>query len=444
MGPGLTVVMDDTVAGSLTQTRGGQTVFEYDPDYASNPDATPLSLSLPPSRLVHRGHTLDAWLRNLLPDNADVLARWGTQFKVSAASPFALLHHVGRDVAGAVQFVPATDPRVADGGINWLTTKKVAERIQHLKADPAAWTPLGEQGQFSLAGAQSKLALRKEGRRWGEPRGDEPTTHIIKPPMPNYDHQEVNEHLCLEMSRNLGLPTARSRVMHFGEHQVVVIERYDRVADDTGQLRRVHQEDLCQALGIDPSKKYQSQGGPGPVEVIDLLRRQLGPAGSADAINTFLRALALAWVIGGTDAHAKNYSLLLAGRQIVLAPLYDLNSVLPYLVPERRSVAPGRVSIHSARLAMTIGGNARLADITRRDWESLAAQARLTYEHVLERVTEVVDEAPQAIDKAVSQTKALTDEQQDFAERLAVAITQRSSLCRASILGRSPTGRGRR
>jgi serine/threonine-protein kinase HipA len=103
---------------------------------------------------------------------------------------------------------------------------------------------------------------------------------------------------------------------------------------------RVHQEDLCQALSVDPSLKYESDGGPGPVRIIEFLREVMDARRARETVWRFVDALAWNWLIAGTDAHAKNYSLLLAGGQIRLAPLYDVASALPYPGVHERRLRP--------------------------------------------------------------------------------------------------------
>lgn len=156
------------------------------------------------------------------------------------------------------------------------------------------------------------------------------TSHILKPALEGFDDHDLNEHLCLSAARRAGLMAANTRIASFDDQTAIVTERYDRVAQPNGWLRRIHQEDLCQALGLPPELKYQSEGGPTPRAIVDLLRQVLPGVAADDAVLRFLDALVLNWLICGTDAHAKNYSLLLAGRQVRLAPLYDVASALPY------------------------------------------------------------------------------------------------------------------
>ncbi|PRY35082.1 serine/threonine-protein kinase HipA [Geodermatophilus tzadiensis] len=437
----LRVLMSGQPAGWLRRDEQGRVSLRYDTAYASSRTATPLSIKLPLTEEEHRGRPLLAWLANLLPDNDRVLARWAAKYQVSAGSPYALLAHVGADCAGAVQFLREDQlEQVPQGGLTPLTDAEVGDLLRALAADPAAWTPLHEGGQFSLAGAQAKVALHWDGQRWSEPWGREPSTHILKPPMPSLAYQEINEHLCLRIARHLDLPAASSQVRTIGGQQVIAVERYDRIrAGD--QLLRLHQEDLCQALGVMPANKYQAEGGPGAADIVSLLRRVMPATYAEAAIGTFLDALALSWVLAATDAHAKNYSLLLSGPAVRLAPLYDINSVLPYLTATRRGMSPGQVSTHSARLAMSIGGKARLDELDRTAWASLATASRLPESTVLDRVTAVVEAVPAAAQAVLDEEGTagqLTVDQQAFVEQFHQQIDRRAGLCRNALLGRGP------
>lgn len=389
----LVVVLDDAVAGTLTRSPGGRLAFAYDEDYRRRPETTPLSLSLPKQVREHAGARLEAWLWGLLPDNDAVLRRWGRDFHVSASSPFALLAtQVGEDCAGAVRFVaPDRLDQLLDrpGEIAWLTEEDVAERLRDLRADATAWLGRAFTGQFSLAGAQAKTALLERDGRWGVPSGATPTTHILKPAVAGLDDHDLNEHLCLDAARRAGLIAARTRIARFAGETAVVVNRYDRIAHDE-TIRRVHQEDLCQALGVPPARKYQNEGGPGPSQIVRLLRAAMRPAAAEDAVRRFADALVWNWLVAGTDAHAKNYSLLLAGPEARLAPLYDVASALPYGVHERK-----------LRLAMKLGGDYRLHP-DRNPWPKAARELGVDATTLVDRVRELAARAPDAFADAIA------------------------------------------
>ncbi len=202
------------------------------------------------------------------------------------------------------------------------------ERLRALRQDQSAWRIPRDTGQFSLAGAQPKTALLLENGRWGVPSGRMPTTHILKPPTGEFEGHAENEHFCLELARSLQLPVANSEIRRFEDEIAIVIERYDRTRAK-GRIVRIHQEDICQAMGLPPTRKYQSDGGPGVREIAELLTTY--STAPTEDTKTFVGAIAFNWIVAGTDAHAKNYALLLGSEsRIRLAPLYDLASALPY------------------------------------------------------------------------------------------------------------------
>jgi serine/threonine-protein kinase HipA len=430
MSAALAVVLDEVVAGTLTRSASGRLAFSYDETYRDRAGTTPLSLSLPKQIRRHAGAALEAWLWGLLPDNDAVLRRWGRQFHVSPSSPFALLATpVGEDCAGAVRFI-ATDQieqRLERlGSVAWLSEEQIAQRLRDLRADATSWLGRSFSGQFSLAGAQAKTALLLREGRWGVPSGATPTTHILKPAVAGLDDHDLNEHLCLDAARRAGLIAARTRIERFGEETAVVVTRYDRIA--AGEtIRRVHQEDLCQALGLPPTRKYQNEGGPGPVEIVRLLRAAMRPAAAEDAVRRFAGALAWNWLIAGTDAHAKNYSLLLAGPETRLAPLYDIASALPYGNHERR-----------LRLAMKLGGDYGVYP-HHNPWPRTARELDLDPAWLVDRVRELAALAPDAFADAAAAPEVIALER-PLPARLLDLIADRAQRCEQLLTDGTHTG----
>ncbi|EHR01126.1 type II toxin-antitoxin system HipA family toxin [Bradyrhizobium sp. WSM471] len=385
----LVALLDGREIGRVRNDARGRLTFVYDKDWRQAEGAYPLSLSMPLAAEEHGPSAVQAFLWGLLPDNEHVLERWARRFQVSARNVFALISHVGEDCAGAIQFV--TPDRLeslrsgADDKVEWLDETAIAKRLQTLREDHAAWRLPRDTGQFSLAGAQPKTALLLQKSKWGIPSGRIPTTHILKPPTGHFDGHAENEHICLILARNLGLPVADTQVMHFGKEIAIVIERYDRQFSGN-EIVRVHQEDICQALGILPTRKYQNDGGPSPANVIELLRTY-----STDRVadvDTFVDALGFNWLIAGTDAHAKNYSLLLAGGPHVrLAPLYDIASILPY----------DDVDLQKIKLAMKIGGDYKLSQISLRDWQKFARETRLDADKVIAGLLSMAEQLPDIV-----------------------------------------------
>jgi serine/threonine-protein kinase HipA len=376
----LAAVLNGREIGRVVRDNRGRLTLLYAEEWRGSRGAYPLSLSMPLAAAEHGHRPVEAFLWNLLPDNDAVLARWAQRFQVSPRNPFALLSHVGEDCAGAVQFVrpDRLDSVIGEGpsAIEWLDDRGISERLRALRSDHAAWRTPRDTGQFSLAGAQPKTALLYENGRWGVPSGRAPTTHILKPPTGEFDGHAENEHLCMRLASALGLITAHSEVKWFEDQIAIVIERYDRERTPSGIIR-VHQEDLCQALAILPTRKYENDGGPGARAAVELLKTFSGRP--QEDVQRFVDALAFNWLIGGTDAHAKNYSVLIGAEgRARLAPLYDIASILPY-----------DFDVQRVRLAMKVGGTYRLRDVGSRQWRKLAADLRLNPDALLQRIREM-------------------------------------------------------
>jgi serine/threonine-protein kinase HipA len=420
----LTLIANRGVMGTLLRDKGRLT-FAYDSAWRSDPRAFPLSLSMPLAAIEHKHAVVEAFLWGLLPDNERVIERWARAFQVSAQNPFGLLANVGEDCAGAVQFaVPEREPILlgaVPSRVDWLDDTEIEARLRTLREDHSAVRRPDDVGQFSLAGAQPKTAFFIDGDRIGVPSGRTPTTHIFKPPTAEYDGHAENEHFCLALARALGLAAARSEVRRFGEQVAIVVERFDRqrvrsrtIADS---VRRIHQEDCCQALGKPPTLKYQSDGGPSPAEIAALLRTHSSAA--EEDIRRFVDALLFNWLIGGTDAHAKNYALLLgADGQVRLAPLYDLGSALPY----------ERLSQRRLKLAMKMGTSYRLFDVGRHHLRRLALAVDADPEALLERAQRMAESLPDAVAKVIEHVRGERLEH-PVIDRLAARLIERAGSC---------------
>lgn len=417
----LIAILDGRETGRVVHDDRGRLSFTYNEAWRAAADAYPLSISMPLALAEHGNAKIDPYLWGLLPDNEMVLDQWARKFHVSARNAFGLIACVGEDCAGAVQLV-RPDRREAILGdapapIEWLDEAAIAQRLRTLRQDHSAWRSPRDTGQFSLAGAQPKTALLFENGRWGVPSGRVPTTHILKPPSGDFDGHTENEHFCLELCRALGLPVVDSRIMRFQDEVAIVVERYDRVRTATG-LRRVHQEDMCQALSIPPTRKYQNEGGPGIRDIVELLRTY--STNAPEDVSTFLDAVAYNWLIAGTDAHGKNYALLIGAQaRVRLAPLYDVASVLPYQ----------DINIERAKLPMKLGGEYRLRNVRLYHWRKLAGELRVDPDAMTARVDSF---AEQLADHVSAIRHRMTDEgiSHPIIARLADALTARAAACR--------------
>jgi len=418
----LAVFMGAQRAGTLECTVRASS-FEYDRAYLATRGATPLSRALPLSSGVYAPNVVDPFLWGLLPDNPETLQRWAVLASPQADehNPFSLLQHYGRDCAGAVQFLPEGEQPDSHQKIQWVDDAAIGAQLRVLNADPNAWTFTDTDGRFSLAGAQAKFALAEVDGRWGRPLRSTPTTHIFKPGIPEFREQALNEHVCMALARRLGLPAAHTHIRSFDGSHAIVVERYDRRVTPSG-IERLHQEDLCQALSVSPSQKYQEDGGPGIKEIVDLFRRAQ-PKDRADATtHRFLLAVAFNWMIGAPDAHAKNYSLLLAGSAVVLAPLYDIATITPY----------DRFKPDTARIAHAVNGSYRLVDIDATAWHAQASAIGLDGAEFVDAVRALAARASDEIDSLCTAPDVLAVDAQ-FAAELRIALQNRVAVAQAQL-----------
>ena len=379
----LLVYMDGVRAGAIRQTPQRNTTFSYDDEYRQRPDATPLSVSMPLTQERHLSRVTLPFMQGLLPDNQARLARLATDYQTST-KPFPLLTHVGRDVAGAIQLLPsgidADDAAVSHGDIERLSDGDFSDLVRNIVEYPDTWgMRAGSEDRWSLPGAQPKVALFQfPDGAWGIPRDATPTTHIIKTAIYPYVDHSVTEHVTMGAAQRLGLEVADHRIMTTaaGDH-VFISQRYDRTKIK-GQWHRLHQEDFAQALSVAPAKKYESYGGPGIEQVAVVLRDSIADlVERRRAQELFFGALVFNVFSGSTEAHAKNYALLLRGRGVTLAPLYDLATHAP-----NPSVTP-------LKSAMKFGSEYRISAIGMKDLLVAARRLSLDATWAAHRVIEI-------------------------------------------------------
>lgn len=241
----------------------------------------------------------------------------------TALDVMALLAEYGRECAGAVSVVPAGQEPDFIGRYELVDDDTLGALVRALPQRPLG-TDLTRDIRMSLAGAQDKLLLTRIANRWYEPVAGAASTHIIKPTT-TWPHSAHNEALVLALGRACGLLATESWVDQMGDSSVLVVERYDRRTEN-GKVIRLHQEDMCQAIGLRPKDKYEI-GRPG--EHMAKVLREFADSPRAEAARLF-HQIAFRVIVGDADGHGKNYSLLLDDGQVTLAPLYDSLCTLIY------------------------------------------------------------------------------------------------------------------
>lgn len=359
----------------------GETQFLYDKSWRESAVGRPLSLSLPyTGDQPMRGDVVRDFFDNLLPDSEPIRKRLASHYKLASIEAFDLLQEIGRDCVGAVQLLKAdeapTDVKRIEGS---LMSEEDVERhsIQLTRSGPSGGGEDAGDLRISLAGAQEKTALLWHNGGWMRPHGATPTTHILKLPLGLVGHRRAdltasveNEWLCMNL---------------LAEFEVLGVERFDRRMHSSGEwIMRLPQEDFCQALGVPPHLKYESDGGPGLAEMSAVLR---GSGRAQEDLTTLLTSQVLFWLMAAPDGHAKNFSIhLLPAARYALAPLYDVMSIWPI-----EGGGANQYSLHKARLAMAMSGknkHYRFADVQRRHFNRTAAKCflRADAEDVIEMV----------------------------------------------------------
>ncbi|OKH81606.1 hypothetical protein EB73_27925 [Mycobacterium sp. SWH-M3] len=422
----LVVVLNGEVAGVISH-EFGRPRFAYLDDYASVAGQTPLSLSMPLRTGHLYGHRTTApWLSGLLPDDARVRERWAREFDVSPDNPSALLEHLGRDCAGAVQITPPESlPQLLtqSGHLEPTTEAAIGARLRQLHTESDHWNR-DSNDRWSLAGAQSKFTVAATDGGWAWTHGTAASTHIIKPGITRFHDQALNEHLCQRAFALIGIHAAHTAYHEFDGTPAIIVTRYDRVIDGDGTVTRIHQEDMCQALGVWPHKKYASDGGPSAVAISQML----GRSATQHDVDRFTDAVVAQYLCGAPDAHAKNYSVILAGDHAALAPVYDVASVLPYNPDPNSGLA---------RVAMPIAGHSRFGDVDLHYVEKFATTAGTDPDRLVARAREMATDLPDAIATAAADIPPET--LGSIADQLRTGISEH-----CATLDRPPTNTRRR
>ncbi len=395
----LSLFMNSVAVGHLDREPAGGLSFTYDQSWLGDENPFPISRQLPLKEMPFTGKAVRNYFDNLLPDDPRIRERIASQASAAGTQSFDLLAALGRDCVGALQFYPesATPGPLKPAKGNPISVTEIAQMLRDLRINPLG---INRDSEFriSLAGAQSKTALHRKNDQWMIPEGSTPTTHILKPAIgknqdgPDFSLSVENEWLCLKILHAYGLNVAEAEIVDFEDIRVLAVERFDRQWSGN-KLFRIPQEDLCQALGVGPENKYESDGGPGIRAILALLNES---DRRDEDRKSFMKAQLIFWLIGAIDGHAKNFSLFnRRGGGFILTPLYDVMSADPH-------VNPKNLPKEKIKLAMALGDNRhyKINEILPRHWKQTAAKCK--FPHIDELIEEVVRETDGAIKRASS------------------------------------------
>jgi serine/threonine-protein kinase HipA len=392
----LAVYLGENLAGHLCSTAESGVIFSYDANYikASRP---PISLSLPLCNKDFSQKECLPFFEGLLPEG-DVKKSISKYLHISETSTFKLLKELGGECAGMISILPEGETNKCRTSYDFsrdnyepLSEKKLAEYIQNINTRPLLKAK--DKLRLSLAGAQEKLPLVYFDGKYFLPKNGAPSTHIVKPTgKDTLSSLAANEYICTKLAEYSGLSTSKTELKHLNDVEFILIERYDRIYENN-TISRIHQEDICQSLGILSDSKYQNDGGPSIEDIYNLLKDKT----TIPLIETrnVLRYIIFNLVIGNCDAHGKNYSLLFQNNSIQLAPIYDTVSTIIYPNLTRK-------------FSMKIGKHYEIKKINREDLASLAIQLKLKPQTILDCYLDIIEKIDKAFDK-VKNDKSLKE-----------------------------------
>jgi serine/threonine-protein kinase HipA len=404
----LHALMNGIEVGVLEKTRGGGMTFTYSQGWLEYDARRSISLSMPLSTGTYSGHEVYNFFDNLLPDNPVVRERVMAKFSVPVDHPFDILAAIGHDCVGALQLIRDKGDYKPEIQATAMSEHDVAGLLRRYRENPMGMEE-DDDFRISLAGVQEKTALLYQNGCWHKPHGATPTTHILKLPVGVIQNASGNidlsgscdnEWTCLEVMRQLGIPTTEAWVDNFEDQRVLIVERFDRRwTSDQDWILRLPQEDFCQAMNLPSSKKYQVDHGPGIIDCLKLLQNSSNAY--EDRVN-FFKTQIVFFLLSAPDGHAKNFSVRLQqGDSFSLTPVYDVISIYPIDNKQLK---------HRAKLAMgwmgtTKGFRYKLQDIQLRHILHTAKKVGL-----LQEVKVFLDEIEALMSKALSLTEVVAKE----------------------------------
>ena len=367
-GDRLAVYLLDEPIGRLWLDERQRFVFQYDRARIDSPERMALSLSLPLRETPYTDDSSRSFFANLLPE-AEIRKIIARRFGISERNDFLLLKEIGGECAGAVSVSPEGVAPQEKPGYREIDEDELHKIVVDLPRKPLL---AGERGiRLSLAGAQDKLPIYMVDDKIFLATGNAPSNHIMKPPIRDLDGTVTNEAFCMTLAGEMGLSVPESAVRK-NIDMLFIVRRFDREKTTNGKWIRLHQEDFCQALGVLPDQKYESEGGPSLSRCFNLIAREsIRPATDRMAL---LKWVIFNVLIGNADAHAKNLAVLLTPPGPRLAPFYDLICTKIY-------------ENLSDRLAMKIGDENRPAWLQPRHWKRFADDVSIKQSLVLDALS---------------------------------------------------------
>ncbi|WP_278183392.1 type II toxin-antitoxin system HipA family toxin [Vibrio misgurnus] len=407
----LIVYINNTKVGHLTKLNDGKLQFCYDENWLNQPRAYPISLSLPLHCQSHKGDPVANYFDNLLPDLTSTRKNIQRRYSTDSTDVFDLLHAIGRDCVGSLSLLPANE--VHNGLASTRLEPLSVRNLHNIVTAHEYQFPLGMSNKhdfrFTISGAQEKTALLKIKNDWFLPSLDYPSTHILKFPIGFIQQPAAtldmtgsveNEYFCIKLAEAMGFQVPKIEILEVQGMKALVIERFDRhCSQDENSLIRLAQEDMCQVFSLPSRLKYQSDGGVGIKEIMQLLSRSRCADNDCD---DFMCFQVFQWLIGATDGHAKNFSIFIeANGTYRLTPFYDIMSAFP--TSSGRGINTRKLKLAMALKSTSSGNKWHLEKIYPRHFIATAETVGFCTVRMQEILDEFVDSFPIAIEQTVNQ-----------------------------------------
>lgn len=361
----LEAYIDQAFVGSLFENEGIWS-FQYDETWVKQ--GYELSPGLPLSAKMHvdGGTTrpVQWFFDNLLPEEGarQQLMMYLQKDVTAGLDAWSMLAQFGAESAGALTLLqPGAALPIA--GMNTLSDEALEARILAMPRMPLA---ANAPKKMSLAGAQQKLAIIIDDGQLYEPTGARASTHILKPDVlsAHYPCSAVNEWFSARLAQAMGLAVPKVE-LRYVPSPVYIIERFDR-ANVNGHAARLHALDALQLLSMSAKTKYAGSGVQALLDIIDRCRT------AATARVALFRWTLFNILIGNSDAHLKNISLIAGAGGYELAPHYDLLSTGAWARPEL--LGQGEAAFPDVAMSFPIIGAMHYQELRREHVQAFAKQ----------------------------------------------------------------------
>ncbi|MFT5724454.1 MAG: serine/threonine-protein kinase HipA [Bacteroidia bacterium] len=365
------IYLFEDLVGKLSVDRYGTLSFQYDSKYLTSEKSAPISCSLPLKEELYYGQEAHTFFQGLLPEETQ-LQNISKAIGTDPENAFRLLNELGKETVGALTIGQSSDTHKPSYEL--LITNQITNLLEQKEA-VSSNLYLQNQVRLSLAGAQSKFSVLYQNENYYLTQYGAISNRIVKPSSDTYSNLVENEYLSMTLATACGINTAHCSLEQFGTKLAYVVDRFDRKTED-GNLKKIHQEDFCQAAGVLSSNKYERDGGPSFITCLEIINNNCSIP--ALAIGQFIDLFIFNFLISNKDAHGKNFSLLHDLKHTTLTPAYDL-------------VATGLYPNLSQDMAMGVNGLYIDSVIALEDWDNMCSQGGISFKRFQVRYKRIHD-----------------------------------------------------